>query len=202
MALWTISAQPGTPGLAVAAGLAARAGVPLLDRRALAVFAQDLEPGLALDDVEARFCGRLTALALSLATGTGSLDAFHELELRRALPELGRTVMHEVARHPAVVLAAGAFACLQDHPAAIHVRLHAPREWRIDEHARHELVEHARAVRAIDHDDHAQRALVRTLHRLDVDDARLYSLVVDASRFAVDRIVDLLLAAAAVPAAV
>jgi hypothetical protein len=203
MAIWTISAQPGTPGPAVAAELAARADVPLLDRHALVELAHELEPGLPVDDdLEARVCGRLNAFALSLATGTGSIEAARELELRRALPELGRTIVHEVSRHPAVVLAAGAFACLRDHPAAVHVRLHAPREWRIDEYARHELVERSRAVKAIDHDDHAQRELVRTLYRLDVDDSRLYSLVVDASRFPVDRIVELLLAAAATRSAV
>jgi hypothetical protein len=31
MAVWTISAQAGTPGVEVAAGLAARAEVPLFD---------------------------------------------------------------------------------------------------------------------------------------------------------------------------
>jgi len=198
MAIWTISAQPGTPGRAAAAELAAHAGVPLLDRHALVALAHELEPGLAVDDdVETLVCGRLNALALSLATGAGSIEAFRELELRRALPELARTIVHEVSRHPAVILAAGAFACLRDHPAAVHVRLHAPREWRIDEHARHELVDRSHAARAIDHDDHAQRELVRGLYRLDVDDPRLYSLVVDASRFPVDRILELLLAAVA-----
>src|SRR5215475_7743263 len=101
MAIWTISAQPGTPGRAAAAELAAHAGVPLLDRHALVELAH--------------------ALALSLATGAGSIEAFRELELRRALPELARTIVHEVSRHPAVILAAGAFACLRDHPAAVHV---------------------------------------------------------------------------------
>jgi len=58
---------------------------------------------------------------------------------------------------------AAAFACLRDHPGAVHVRLLAPRAWRIEEYARHELVERSRAIKAIDHDDHAQRAFVRTL---------------------------------------
>jgi hypothetical protein len=35
----------------------------------------------------------------------------------------------------------------------LHVRLLTPRAWRIDEYARHELVERSRAVKAIDHDD-------------------------------------------------
>jgi hypothetical protein len=203
MAIWTISAQPGTPGHDVAAELAARAGVPLLDRHALVELAHELEPGLAVDDdVETLVCGRLNTLALSLASGTGSIEALRELELRRALPELGRTIVHEVSRHPAVIFAAGAFACLLNHAAAVHVRLQAPRQWRVDEHAHRELVDRSRAAKAIDHDDHEQRELVRGLYRLDVDDPRLYSLVVDASRFPVDRIVELLLAAAATHAGI
>jgi cytidylate kinase len=199
MGIWTISAQPGTPGLAVAAELAARAGVPLFDRCALVDLAHRREPSLVDDDLEARVGSRLNAFALSVAIGHGSIEAVHELELRRALPELGRTIMQEVARGPAVVLAVAAFACIRDHPAAVHVRLLAPRAWRIDEYARHELLERSRAIRAIDHDDHAQRAWVRSLYRLDVEDPGLYSLVVDASCFPVDRIVELLLAAAGTP---
>src|SRR5262249_43764353 len=128
MGIWTISAQPGTPGPAVAAELAARAGVPLFDRDSLAELAHELEPSIVIDDdLEARAGAPLTALPPSLAIGSGSVEAVHEFELRRALPELGRAVMHEVACRPAVVLAAAAFACLRDHPAAVHVRLLAPR---------------------------------------------------------------------------
>jgi hypothetical protein len=44
MAVWTISAQAGTGGEDVAGRLAAAAGVPLLDRKTLALFAHELNP--------------------------------------------------------------------------------------------------------------------------------------------------------------
>jgi hypothetical protein len=44
MAVWTISAQRGTGGTRLATELATAAGVPLLDREALALFAQQIDP--------------------------------------------------------------------------------------------------------------------------------------------------------------
>ena len=198
MAIWTISAQAGTAGREVATELAARAGVPLRDRLELVAHARALDPAAGVDeDIEARVGGRLNALVLGAAMTAGSAEACRELQLRHALPQLARQVMREVARQPGVVLATAAFVPLADHPGAVHVRLQAPREWRVAAYARAEVVDRRRAEHAIDHEDHVQRDWVRKLFHVDVDDASLFSLVVDASRFSVDRIVDVLLAAAA-----
>jgi cytidylate kinase len=198
MTIWTVSAQAGTPGRAVATELAARAGVPLLDRAALVARAHALDPEVGVDeDIEARLGGRLNALALGAALTAGSREACRELQLRHALPELARQVMGEVARHPAVVLATAAFVPLREHPGAVHVRLQAPRDWRVAAYARAEVVDRRRAGHAIDHEDHVQRDLVRKLFHVDIDDASLFSIVVDASRFSAARIADVLLAAAA-----
>ena len=197
MAVWTISAQPGTPGAEVAAELAARAGVPLFDRKALAPLVQELSPELGdLDDVEGRFGGRFNALALSLAMTYGAPAAFREVELRRDLPELGRKVMGEVARGPAVILSAAAVNSLRDHPGAVHARLRAPEEWRVAAYARAEVVDRAKAAREGAHADHVERAWVHALFDVRVDDPALYTVVLEASRLAPDRIVDVLLAAA------
>jgi hypothetical protein len=198
MTLWTISAQTGTDGRAIATGLAARAGVPLLDRAALAAFAHALEPEIGdVDDLEARLGGGLQAFALSMALAGGAAEAAGELRLRRALPDLGRAVLADAAREPAVIFAPAAFAALRDHPAAVHVRVHAPFDLRVAAYQRHELVDRRCAQKAIRHDDDHQRTWVSTLYHVDVDDPALFSLVVDASRFPPDRVVDMLLAAAA-----
>jgi cytidylate kinase len=84
----------------------------------------------------------------------------------------------------------------------VHVRLHAPLEWRIAAYCRDEVVDRRRAEKAIRHDDHQKRAWVQTLYHVDVDDAELFSLVVDVSRFPLDRLVEILLAAGATRAAV
>jgi len=199
MTVWTISAQPGTPGVEVAKQLAERAVVSLFDRKALEPLVHELSPEFgSLDDVEGRFGGRLNALTLALAMTYGAPGAFRELELRRTLPELGRKVIREIARHPAVILASAAANALHDHPGAIHVRLWAPEEWRVRAHARSEMVDKEHAARELAAADHVERNWVHALFDVRVDDPTLYTVVFDASRLGPDRIVDVLLAAGGV----
>lgn len=197
MSVWTISAQAGTPGLQVAADLAARAEAPLFDRKALEPLVHGLNPDLGdLDDVEGRFGGRLNALALAAAMTYGAPAAFRELELKRSLPDLGRKVIDEVARHPAVILSAAAAQALSDHVGAVHCRLWAPTQWRVAAYSRTEMVDGATAARELAHADQVEKAWVHALFGGRVDDPALYTLVLDASRLAPDRIVEMLLAAA------
>jgi cytidylate kinase len=202
MAVWTISAQEGTGGTRIAAELAAAAGVPLLDRDALSVLAHQADPSLpALEELEARF-GRFTMLALSTAISVGSAEAFREIELRQKLPALGRALLGDAARAPCVIYVPAAFAALQDHPSAIHVRLRAPVEPRIASYQREQLVDRHCAEKALKHDDHRMQAWVKSLYRVDIDDPRHFALVLDTSRFSTDRLVDVLLAAGGVHALV
>jgi hypothetical protein len=196
MGVWTISAQAGTGGEDVAARLAVAAGVPLLDRKTLALFAHELNPLVADgDELEKRVGGALNLAALSMAMTTGSLDAFQELQLRKTLPELGRAVVGDAARHPCVIFAAAAFAALPEHPSAIHVRLRAPLDWRIANYQREHLVDRRCAEKSLKHDDHLRHKWVKTLYHVDVDESRHFSVVLDVSRFAPERLVETLLAA-------
>jgi hypothetical protein len=199
MTVWTISAQPGTPGLEVAAALSVRAGVPLFDRKALEPIVHELSFDLGelgdLNDVESRFGGRLNAMALAAAMTYGAPEAFRELELRRTLPDLAKRVMGEVARHPAVILAAAAASTLADHPGAVHVRLWAPKEWRAAAYSRTEMVDREKAAHEVARADHVERAWVHALFDVRVDDPTLYTICLDASRLGVDRIVGVLSAA-------
>lgn len=201
MAVWTISAQEGTGGTRVAAELAAAAQVSLFDREALVRLAREVDPTLPeLDEPEARF-GRFTTLALSTAISVGSTEAFQEIELRQKLPALGRAVFGQAARSPCVIYLPAAFAALSDHPSAIHVRLRAPLDSRIAAYQREHLVDRRCAEKTLKRDDHRKQAWVRSLYHVDIDDPRRYSLVLDTSRFSPDRLVDVLLAAGGVHAA-
>jgi hypothetical protein len=201
MGVWTICAQAGTGGEDVAARLAVAAGVPLLDRKTLALFAHELNPLVADgDDLEKRVGGSLNLAALSMAMTTGSLDAFQELQLRHTLPELGRAVVGDAARRPCVIFAGAAFAALPEHHTAIHVRLRAPLEWRIANYQREHLVDHRCAEKSLKHDDHLRQKWVKTLYHVDIDESRFFTIVVDASRFSIDRLVETLLAAGGVAA--
>jgi hypothetical protein len=201
MTVWTISAQEGTGGTRVAAELAAAAHVPLLNREALSLLAHEADPELPqLDELEARF-GRFTMLSLSAALSVGAAEAFQEVELRHRLPELGRAVLGEAARTSCVIYVPAAFAALSDHPSAVHVRLCAPLGCRIASYQREHLVDRRCAEKALRRDDHRRQAWVKSLYRVDIDDARRFSLVLDTSRFTPERLVEILLAAGGVQAA-
>ena len=201
MAVWTIASEEGTGGARIAASLAAASDAALLDRSTLALFARELNPDFGDGNgIEERVGGRLNLSALSIAMSTGSDEAFRELRMMRALPELGRTIMRRAAQTRCVILASAGFAALPDHASAIHVRLRAPLQWRIAAYQREHVVDRRCAEKAIKHDDHVKHAWVRTLYGLDINDARNFVVTIDASRVPDDRIVDLLLAAAGVSA--
>jgi hypothetical protein len=199
--VWTISAQEGTGGDQVAAQLAAAAGVPLHDHNALAALAHDIDPdhldAKEFDELEQRFGGRLTSLGLNMAMISGPVTgaAIQELQLRHKLPNLGRAVLAQAARCPCVILASSAFAALRDHPSSIHVRLRAPVACRVAAYQREHLVNHDCARKAIIHDDHIQRDWTRSIYHAELDDERLFTLVLDGSRFTRERLVNTLLAA-------
>jgi Cytidylate kinase-like family len=199
MAVWTISAEEGTDAGAVAAALAEAAGVPLVDREILHAMVHESDPRYAMDDdLETLVGGRFNSVALSLALVTGIPSASYELELSRRLPTIGRTVVDEAARHPCVILAPAAFAAVTDRHGMTHVRLRAPLDWRIARYAREHIVDRRNAEKAIRHDDDVKRRLVRSLYGADIDDARRFTIVADASRISGDDLASTMLCAAGI----
>jgi hypothetical protein len=197
--VWTISADAGTQGAEIARELAEAARVPMLDRATLLPLAADAGVDLPdADQIEERFGGRIGLIALGLAASAGSFEACRELQLREALPELGRTVLHRAARSPAVIYAPAAFAPLQDWPGAVHARIRAPFAWRVEALARRELIDRHVAGKRIRHDDHLKRHWVQSLYHADPDDPRWFTVVLDGSRLSTDQIVATLLTIAGV----
>jgi cytidylate kinase len=67
---------------------------------------------------------------------------------------------------------------------------------------REHLVNRRLAEKALKREDHRMQAWVRSLYGVDIDDPQRFSLVLNASCFSRDRIVELLLAAGGVQATV
>jgi len=205
MTVWTIAADVGTKGEELASALASAADVPLLERHALAALAHDLAPDIAevdeLEEIEARLGGPLVALGLNLAisgpatTGALPAEALQEVSLRDMLPDLGRAVLAEAARRPCVILTPAAFAALEGNPTAVHLRLRAPLPFRVSAYQREALIDRHHAERALKHHDRQTRAWIKSLYHADIDDARLFALTVDVSRFTSSRLLDIALAA-------
>lgn len=202
MTVWTVSAEVGTGADPIAASLAEAAGADLLDRPALLQLAHELHVDLGqiedVDELEARAGGRLNLVACSMAILAGSGDAVRAMQEQRALPELVQVVAAAAASRPCVILAPGAFAALPLHHTAVHARLHAPFAWRVAQVQRERLIDRRHAEKAVRHDDRARRHWVHGLFGVDVGDCRQFTVAVDASRIAPDRIVELLLAAGGV----
>jgi hypothetical protein len=78
------------------------------------------------------------------------------------------------------------------------VRLLAPFDWRIAAYQREQIVDRRCAEKALKRDDQRQRAWVKSLYHVDIEDARLFSLVLDASRFTPEPLLQTLLAAGGV----
>jgi cytidylate kinase len=86
-------------------------------------------------------------------------------------------------------------------PSCSRSRLGAPLQCRIATDQREHLVDHACAEKAIKRDDRVKSAWVRSLYRVEIDDDRNFTLALDTSRFSPARVVEILLAAGGVQAA-
>ena len=201
MFVCTIAAEAGTGGEAVARLLADRTGARLLDRPGLLALAHEIDP--AIDDleyIEERLGSRLTPLALGIAFTPCSAELVRELGLRKTMAAVATEVFARATEEPAVIVAPGGFAGLREHPSAVHLRLRAPFEWRVDSYRRSELIDRRSAEKAVKHDDHLRHALVKTLYHLENGDPANYSLIVDASRVPTKRVAGAVLAAAGLDA--
>ncbi|HWQ23917.1 MAG TPA: cytidylate kinase-like family protein [Gaiellaceae bacterium] len=201
MPVWTISFEAGSGGELVARELAECAQAPLIDRQAVLAIAHAF--GVEIEDADhlehhppgsplEKFGLGLAALAPLGAS------AVAELVRQPTLRAVTERVVHEAARQRCVVLGRGGFIILADHPGAIHIRLHAPLEWRTARYAREECVSREEARKALLAEDRARDAYLRRLYGRHFADLRGFHLVIDASRFSTRTIVEMALVAGGV----
>lgn len=151
-----------------------------------------------LDKLPQRIGGRMVAAALGLASTTlACSEAVRELRFREELVKLAADVLGDAVHGSCVISTSVGFAALKDNPSALHVRLRAPLEWRIKAYQRDALVDRQAAEKAVKHSDHQRHLLAKAMYKADADDDTNFAVVLDASRFSVDRMVEVLLAAGA-----
>jgi cytidylate kinase len=195
--VWTISWQEGTRGDELGRSLARELDVRLFDDELVAAVAAGcgLDPP-SVRDLERHLPGPYLQWGLSLAVAFGGAAAAAE-ELRRpqAMRELTERAIHDAAREPCVILGRAAFAVLREQPGTLHLRVHAPLEWRAREYARENYLPLERARDLVARDDRARECYVRRLYRLELRDDDNFDLVLDASRLSLAAMVELALVA-------
>ena len=192
MTVWTISAQAGSGGEHVARLLSDRAGVPLFDPQTIGA-GVTLQGSSGVGRIASWFC-EAGAWAGSMFLASADLRfAQNDLPTERDLSE---SIICDAARSPAVIADWSAFAVLADHPAAYHIRVQAPLEWRIALYARENCVParvSAQALRAL---ERQRCAYVRRRHGRRLDATENFTLVCDVSRVPLTDLVEMLLLAA------
>jgi cytidylate kinase len=200
----TISAGFGAGGSVVAAAVAERLGLPLLDRAissrvaaSLRVSIREAETGC----VERSLVGRLFDLLAPL--GDGALKAGPDAAPPNAEPapdeaapfrEYAEDIMRTALKTGTVILGRAGAAALRDEPDVLRVRLFGPVEARIEQACEIEQIDEDTARRLLPEVDRARAQYVRRLYATDIDDPDLYHLQLESTTIPLSSCADIVAA--------
>lgn len=200
MTLVALSAAYGAAGSRVGSELAERLGVPFVDRGIPMAVAERLD--VSVDDAlvhegELGRPGLLERLLSGFAGGdnaTVPVPPVPELVTGEDFHHASQAVIREqAASGRGVILGRGAVAALRDDPRVLRVRLTGPAENRIRQAMWLGGADEATARAAQRRLDAAHAEYLRRFYGLDVDDASLYHLVIDATVMGTGTIVEVIL---------
>ncbi len=196
--LVTVSAAYGAGGAVVAPALAARLGVPFLQRATTSAGGPEVcVERLVQDEADNTPAHRLLA-ALTQAMPAGPTQsppsARHQEEILRRYCEAG--IRRLAADGAGVILGRGA-ALVLGKDRGFHVRLDGPPALRVVQGAAIEDIGQEQARRHLHAADRARTAYVRRLYRADPADPRHYHLVIDSTAIPLDTVVEIILRALA-----
>ena len=200
MAVITISRQFASSGSEIAKLVAERLGWTLIDSDFVDRVAERV--GLPPEEVasrEERVPSLMERLAKTLATS--SPEAFlttveyapDDAQAEENIVRMTNAVIHEAAEHGDVVLVGrGAQACLARRHDAVHVRIVAPRDIRVQAAEQRLGVSRKDAERTVDKVDHNRKAYVQAHYGRDWEDATNYHLVINSALMSLDDSADLI----------
>ncbi len=202
MSLVAISAAYGAAGSRVGPELAERLGVPFIDRGIPIAVAERLD--VPLDDAIAQLDhppgGRslLERLLAGFAAADSALPAgpAPELVTEEDFHRASEQVIRDLAfAGRGVILGRGAVAALREDPRVLRVRLSGPPAARLRVAMELGGSDEQTARAAQRRLDAAHAGYLRRFYGLDIDDTALYHLVLDATAFPVETIVEMILLA-------
>ncbi len=201
MTLVAVSAAYGAAGSHIAPAAAQRLGVPFVDRAIPLAVADRLD--VSVEDAlahEERSGGSLLERLLSGFHGADigapaplPADVVRAEDFHHASREV---LLAQAATGEGVILGRGAVAALRGDPRVLRVRLTGPVQRRIEQAVRLGAPDRETAERALRQLDRAHADYLRQFYDVDIDDPALYHLIIDATAFPPEIVVDLIATAA------
>jgi cytidylate kinase len=198
----TISASYGAGGAYVGPRLAERLGVPFVDRAIPNEVAQrlavPLDEAVRHDESAGSMLERFIRVLAPAGLAFGARPILeHEIVDENAYRNATEQVIREeAARQGVVILGRAAALVLRDHPGALHVRLHGPRERRVERAMAMEGLAREEAERRLTDNDRAREAYLHHFYGADPNSLEHYHLAIDSTELDLDRCVDLIATAA------
>ncbi|MBN1614210.1 MAG: cytidylate kinase-like family protein [Deltaproteobacteria bacterium] len=180
-----ISRQLGSGGSFIGRRVAGRFGFKYLDREILQQAAKYLgEEEARLSYREERVSGFWENFLRTFSFSnpeSGYVTPAPALVYDKDLIEVERRIIREVAdQHNAVIIGRGAPLILADHPGAVKVFVHAPREFRLKRVMEAYGISNAsEALSMIEDTDRRRERYIRTTFGVHMRDARSYHLCID-----------------------
>lgn len=203
MTVVTLSATFGARGSEIGPAVAEALRLPFIDRAIPMRVAEKL--GVSVADAQANdetvstgFTRLLSSMALvpDLAAGAGPI-AYNPVPDERIFREQTEKVLHEIAAGAGgVILGRAAALVLAAVPGALHVRLDAPVQARLEFIRREHGMSEAQAQQLIEDNDSAHDAYVRHFYRCRMDEARHYHLIIDSVRLPAATVIAMIVDAA------
>lgn len=189
MTVVTLSATFGAGGSEIGPAVADALGLPFVDRAIPMRVAEKL--GVSVADAQAKdetistgLTRLISSMALvpDLAAGAGPIG-YNPVPDERIFREQTEKVLHEIAAGVGgVILGRAGALVLAGVPGALHVRLDAPVEARLEHIQREHGLTRAKAEQLIRDNDSAREAYVRHFYRCKMTDARHFHLIIDSVR--------------------
>jgi EmrB/QacA subfamily drug resistance transporter len=198
----TISASYGAGGTEVGRAVAARLGIPFVDRAVPLRVAEVL--GVPAAGAAARDEQVQGTLARSLINVIGTPVSFGSTGIQTrptddedAYRQATEKVLRDVASDTGgVILGRAGAIVLRDYPGALHVRLDGPEALRAQQAATRLGIDEDTARRQLHQADRARAAYTHHLYGHDPSEADLYQLVIDTTAVPLPAAVDVIVAAA------
>ena len=198
----TRAAPYGGGGSSVGPRVAVRLGAPFVDRTNPGVGAQrlavPLQEAVRHDDAAGSVFERFIRALAPAGLPFGARPVLeHECVDDNAFRDATEQVIREQAGSTgSVILGRAAALVLREHPDALHVRLHGPKERRVERAMAAEGIDRDEAERRLADNDRAREAYVQHFYGADARDPHLYHLSLDSTAIDLDCCVDMIVTAA------